>query len=319
MLKKLQLDSLRADLAAVEALLTMRSENEDPTGWLQLSVRRDELEEEIRAAQAVHDIHASVGLFFGGRPVVGSKGIRADFAGQAVAQFQDLVSKRLASLESGPLAARGPVPLRENAQLMITDVARGSFGFVLEEDPSAGALTDTPLHQVVEEMSELIFRMSLPDDEIFESMSEALDERLLASVQRFFQLLDDAGATLRIVQGEKSLPMDAEALHLARSRSEALQIVQRDGEEMQGLLYLLPATGRFELHGGRDPKGVVKGNVSRDCLDILTSDTGAVSPDVVGQQWRVQVRVREVQQRNKRPQINYTLTKLLTRVGSEES
>lgn len=319
MLKKLQLDSMCADLAAVEALLAMRSEDEDPTGWLQLTVRRDELQEQIRVAQAVEDVYASVGLFFGGRPVVGSRGIRADFAGQVVAQFQDLVSKRLASLESGPLAARGPVPLREKAQLMITDVARGSFGFVLEEDPSAEALTDTPLHQVVEEMSELIFRMSLPEDEIFESKSEALDERLLASMQRFFQLLDDGGATLRIVQGEKNLAMDAEAIRLARSRSEALQIVQRNDEEMQGVLYLLPATRRFELHGGSDPKAVVKGNVSPECLDMLTSDTGAVPPDVVGQHWRVQVRVREVQQRNRRPQINYTLTKLLTRGGPEES
>ena len=79
-----------------------------------------------------------------------------------VAQFQDLVSKRLATLESGPLASRGPVPLREKAQLMITDVARGSFGFVLEEEPSSDALTNTPLQIVVEEMSELIYRLSLP-------------------------------------------------------------------------------------------------------------------------------------------------------------
>jgi hypothetical protein len=202
---------------------------------------------------------------------------------------------------------------------MITDVARGSFGFVLEEDPSAGALTDTPLQQVVEEMSELIFRMSLPEDEIFESMSEALDERLLASVQRFFQLLDDAGATLRIVQGEKSLPMDAGAIHLARARSEALQIVQREDEVMQGVLYLLPATRKFELHGGRDSKSVVKGNVSPECLNTLLTDAGEVSADVVGRQWRVEVRVREVQQRNKRPRINYTLTKLQARVGPDES
>ncbi len=315
MLKKLQLDGLRADLAAVEALLAARSEAEDPVGWLQLSIRREEIEEEILASQAIEEVHASVGLFFGGRPVVGSKGIRADFAGLMVAQFQDLVSKRLATLESGPLASRGPVPLREKAQLMITDVARGSFGFVLEEEPSSDALTNTPLQIVVEEMSELIYRLSLPEDEIFESISETLDERLLLSVRRFFQLLDDAGATLRIVQGDKSLPMGADAIHLARSRSEALQIVQREDERLEGVLYLLPATRRFELHavGGGDE--VVKGSVTPECLETLVGGAGGQAADAVGQRWQVEVRVREVQQRNRKPQINYTLTRLLKRIG----
>ncbi len=291
------------------------SEAEDPVGWLQLSIRREEIEEEILASQAIEEVHASVGLFFGGRPVVGSKGIRADFAGLMVAQFQDLVSKRLATLESGPLASRGPVPLREKAQLMMTDVARGSFGFVLEEEPSSDALTNTPLQIVVEEMSELIYRLSLPEDEIFESISETLDERLLLSVRRFFQLLDDAGATLRIVQGDKSLPMGADAIHLARSRSEALQIVQREDERLEGVLYLLPATRRFELHavGGGDE--VVKGSVTPECLETLVGGAGGQAADAVGQRWQVEVRVREVQQRNRKPQINYTLTRLLKRIG----
>ena len=315
MLKKLQLDGLRADLAAVEALLAARSEAEDPVGWLQLSIRREEIEEEILASQAIEEVHASVGLFFGGRPVVGSKGIRADFAGLMVAQFQDLVSKRLATLESGPLASRGPVPLREKAQLMITDVARGSFGFVLEEEPSSDALTNTPLQIVVEEMSELIYRLSLPEDEIFESISETLDERLLLSVRRFFKLLDDAGATLRIVQGDKSLPMGADAIHLARSRSEALQIVQREDERLEGVLYLLPATRRFELHAVGEGDEVVKGSVTPECLETLVGGAGGQAADAVGQRWQVEVRVREVQQRNCKPQINYTLTRLLKRSG----
>lgn len=315
MLKKLRLDGLRADLAAVDALLAARSEAEDPVGWLQFSIRREEIEEEIRASEAAEEFHASVGLFFGGRPVLGSKGIRADFAGLVVAQFQDLVSKRLATLESGPLAARGPVPLREKAQLMITDVARGSFGFLLEEESSSDALTNTPLQIVVEEMSELIYRLSLPEDEIFESVSDALDERLLLSVRRFFELLDDAGATLRIVQGNKSLPMGADAIHLARSRSEALQIVQREDERIEGVLFLLPSTRRFELHGVGGGDAVVKGAVSAECLETLAVAGGVQVADVVGQRWRVQLRVREVQQRNRKPQVNYTLTGLLARLG----
>lgn len=78
-MKKLQIDALNADLATVDALLASRSENDDPVGWLQLKVRREEIEHEIQSLQPFRESHASVGLFFGGRPVVGTRGIRADF------------------------------------------------------------------------------------------------------------------------------------------------------------------------------------------------------------------------------------------------
>jgi hypothetical protein len=51
MLKKLQIDALNADLATVDALLASRSEDDDPVGWLQLKVRREEIEHEIQSLQ----------------------------------------------------------------------------------------------------------------------------------------------------------------------------------------------------------------------------------------------------------------------------
>ena len=47
------MDWLRADLAAVAALLAGRTEEEDPVGWLQLSARREERLEEIRDMERV--------------------------------------------------------------------------------------------------------------------------------------------------------------------------------------------------------------------------------------------------------------------------
>ena len=43
MLKKLEVDALKADLAAVTALLAARTEDDDPVGWLQLSGRQADL------------------------------------------------------------------------------------------------------------------------------------------------------------------------------------------------------------------------------------------------------------------------------------
>ena len=53
MLKKLELDTLKADLAAVTALLAARTEEDDPVGWLQLSSRQADIEGELRQLEAV--------------------------------------------------------------------------------------------------------------------------------------------------------------------------------------------------------------------------------------------------------------------------
>lgn len=70
---------------------------------------------------------ARVRLTFKGRPVVGTHGIFADFGSKAVNSFTDSVTALAASL-SAPLAAMGPIPNRDQHQLLITSTALGSFG-----------------------------------------------------------------------------------------------------------------------------------------------------------------------------------------------
>src|SRR3546814_19009451 len=91
-----------------------------------------DLNRRLREIEAAPSTSAGVGLFFGGRPVVGSYGIQAEFGAKAVAEFQTLVSNTFAAAE-GTLGARGPVPQRARTQLMLPDLARGSFGFLLSK------------------------------------------------------------------------------------------------------------------------------------------------------------------------------------------
>ena len=71
-------------------------------------------------------------LTFNGVPVIGSHGIFADFGMRAVSSFTDAVASVAASL-TAPLASMGPIPNRDQNQLLITNTAVGSFGFELEE------------------------------------------------------------------------------------------------------------------------------------------------------------------------------------------
>lgn len=310
MMKRLELDSLKADLAAVEALLASRTEDDDPVGWLQFSSRKANLVQEIEVAQEKPDNKAGVALFFGGRPVIGSRGILADFAGKALENYQDMVAKRFAAIETGsPLADRGRVPGRSNAQLMVTEVARGSFGFVLEEATQDADLVETPLKHVVEEVSDLIYRLSLEDEEGFESAVDTLDDRLLGSIRIFLKTLDDAGATLKLIEGQKEFILQREDVERARARADTMEIGEQETEKT-GMFFMLPDSRKFELYpiGGET---VCKGTITAGCLKEILGDSSQIPADVINRAWKVRLKVREVRQRTGAAKVSYTLIKLI--------
>src|SRR6266702_8707634 len=99
---------------------------------MSVEARLQDVEARLSAVRVdlIEPAHAK--LTFRGKPVVGSHGIFADFGAAAVTKFIDAVACVAASI-SAPLAATGPIPNREQNQLLITSTAIGSFGFELEE------------------------------------------------------------------------------------------------------------------------------------------------------------------------------------------
>lgn len=303
MLKRLESDAAKADLAAVEALLGDRSPEEDPVGYLQFSKRAEALTRRIEELESVPSTGAEVGLFFGGRPVVGSHGILAEFGAKAVAEFQNLVSSAYAAVD-GALGARGPVPQRDRTQLLITDVARGSFGFILQQ-ADAPQLVDSPLKGVLSHSLDLLFRAASPDQEAFDRLAETVDGRVLASLCAFFKLVDDAGATVRLVEGGREFTLRREDVELARERTEHVSFEENE-QTIEGALYVLPDAGRFELHRV-DGKEVFRGVIAPDCLADLTIDGHEVRPGVIGAQRTVRLLVRETRAKGRDARLSYTL------------
>jgi hypothetical protein len=191
-----------------------------------------------------------VALFFGGRPVVGSHGIKAAFGTQAVGKFQKLVSQRYAATETGPLASRGRVPMSDDTQLLVTDVVRGSFGFILQG--SGPASSDVVLKEVVDQVADTLSRMAAADEALFDEASSDVDTRQLVALKEFFKLLDDEGASLRVVEGERDFELSTQAVQRARQRAEATTIEERI-ETLQGeLIGWAEHSSRFQ----RVPRGV---------------------------------------------------------------
>jgi len=197
-LRKLEHDRTRADLASVESLLDQLSD-EDVMMRLGLESRREELIAAIQGFDDQEETTASAALFFGGRPVAGNRGIESEFGGSAVTKFQDLVAKLLAR-EVGELGQRGVVPKKDAATLHITNVVRGSFGFLLEEIEPQHELVETALKSAVDHASKLLRAFTEPNDEKFQEAVETVDNRIVSTAREFFDLMRDSGATLRLAK-----------------------------------------------------------------------------------------------------------------------
>jgi hypothetical protein len=302
MLAQLDRQFLQADAAQVRALLAQCTPEEDPIEHFQYSQRLKTLEQQIAdIGDKLSSQPASVALFFAGRPVIGSQGIRAAFGTKAIQQLQKLVSQRFAAEEQGPLASRGRVPLAEETQLLVTDVVRGSFGFVLQStNEQVGS--DVPLKTVIDEVAKTLSRMAAPDDALFEEASAEVDDRQLGTLREFFKLLDDEGASLRLVEGDRDFELDRSAVARARSRVEGLTITDRVDEVAGQIVGWTQYSHRFELMP-HDKGSIVMGAVSREAMDRAVQD--GLNP--LHRHFRLSLKVREVRARNRQPRLTYSL------------
>jgi hypothetical protein len=308
--RKLEREALDVDLGAVRALLERRTAESDPIGHFQFSRRVADLEQRIHDLGERPDTKASMAVFFAGDPVQGSRGVRAEFAGKAVNLFQELIAKQFANLERGSMATVGPVPLRSNSDMLLTDVARGSVGIILEEADRNESLTDTELSLAVHKVAEDIHLVTLADATAFDELLADVDARYFGALSQLFRLFDDSNATVRLVEREQDFQLDGQAIHRGRERTDAAITNENDNFRLSGRLFILPATRRFELRVSTDETihGIVAGEFARQHLVQLEAD------NVVNRDWLVRLKVRTITRPNREPQVRYTLLGLIRRM-----
>ncbi|MGC8490375.1 MAG: hypothetical protein ACP5SH_01440 [Syntrophobacteraceae bacterium] len=295
---RLRLEALQAEISALDALLKEAIEVGDPVGEYQLSQRKGSLEAEIANLLKEHRKTASVALFFGGKPVFGSRGVSAGFVGNALGQFQDLVSKVYATFELGRIGERGPVPHRQVTNMMVTEIVKGSFGFVLDEFQEQLEMFDTGLTKAVQEVAMLLERTASPNEIEFEETLETLDSRTLLALKQFFLTLDSNSATIRLVEDKFDFTLDEPAVHRARERTEATSIDESD-EIMAGVLVgFLPRRRKFEAKtdDGSEVEGSATGEAAEQYASFVSS--GEIP---VGKKWRFRIQRRTVRPVNRPP------------------
>ena len=127
-------------------------------------------------------------LTFRGRPVAGDRGMTADFFSDSVGEFAKAVHYIGAGQRQTPLPLTGPVPYSEDYSLLVTGVARGSFGIRVEEEgrqaPLPGEATSVEL--AIEELKSIL-EASVADDEQLANAIGEIDPRALGQVRDFLE------------------------------------------------------------------------------------------------------------------------------------
>ncbi|MEC5195527.1 hypothetical protein GGR75_002003 [Xanthomonas campestris] len=253
--------SLKSEIQEVKRLLGLVSPDDVFT--------RLGLEQRLRKLSDQQDVdpgsHFQSRLTFKGAPVVGSYGISAAFGAKAMSAFSDAVSAIGASLR-GVLAARGPLPDRPDFEMLITGTAVGSFGFELEsrnrELVERGAVSEA-----VDRAQLLLEAASQEEDDALAEAVVDLDQRAIATVRSFAEVLEQHGALCTVATAHRTFSF-SNHLEVVRSvaRLEAGNIVEQE-EILSGVLIgVLPVTRTIEYRLANGE--VVRGKVDRSVGEL---------------------------------------------------
>ncbi len=257
-------DGLRSELSMLEEMLA-RIPTDRVLERVGLQGRAARLREEI---DALPPDPKTIALTFRGDPVEGSHSIVADFAGKAVAAFSEAIGTLAASL-SGDLGAAGPLPGGQERALRIVGPALGSYGFELElPAPSAAPQSvlfnepeRDPVESAVKQVMTLLDVSQHEDEEALADVLATLHSRALSKLRDFVKLVAERQASFTLRSGDRvvAVPDDTAGRRVVAVLAETN--IRTEEHEFLGRLWILPASGQFELHSRLH--GVIKGRIDR--------------------------------------------------------
>ncbi len=224
--------------------------------------RLRKVEAQLAALPADERTPARARLTFDGVPVIRSHGIFADFGMKAVSSFTEAVASVAASL-SAPLAAMGPIPNRDQNQLLITSTAVGSFGFELEEYRAEQlALEEASPVATALERTQALLQSTLGNDDDLADIASETDPRALDTVRTFLKVLADNSAVCALQYGGSGVRF-TDVGQVSRSLARlAADNLHESEEQLRGeFVGVLPNSRSFEFRLASDGQ-IIRGKVS---------------------------------------------------------
>lgn len=238
-----------------------------------LKARLEDIEYKITMEKSEGRKLAKVRLTFNGKPVIGSYGIFAEFAMKAVNSFTDAITTMAASFDT-PLASMGPIPKREQYQLLITNTALGSFGFELEESPSEQFIFDqeSPVALALERTQNILEGTIGSDDMLADSIAE-INPRVREKIRIFLSTLADNDSVCAMQFKEHFFRFtDVGQVKTSVARIAQDNVYEAE-ENLNGMFEgILPISRQFEFRIQGEEE-VIRGKIDKSIANIEEINT----------------------------------------------
>lgn len=259
---------LRAELNTLEDLIDGLPE-ESIIERTSLEYRKSLVEEELSSLPDHPHESVLVRLTFGGRPIVENQGVRADFGSAAVKDFTNAIAT-IGVGQRKPLQMRGALPDHSDYDLMITDIATGSFGFELQPvRRSVSSLLHgrSPIESAIAATKSILEASVGTDEELTNAISET-HPRALKALHSFLKRTADQEAVCA-VEFQDSVFRFLDVGQVRQSERRLRQENIHEEEQMiEGrFLGALPSQRVFEFLEDHTDR-VISGRIDRSIGDV---------------------------------------------------
>jgi hypothetical protein len=235
--------SYLAEISQLESILA-EIPDEDVIERMGFQHRLESAQEAIKDLDPLSQPTPKAILTFRGAPVFGTEGIASSFGSKAFTIFSETVSA-IASDLAGSLMLKGPLPA--NGETILTNIARGSFGFEFEVKKT-GEEADKLTSKALQKTLDLISVSATGSDE---DVSEAMDEihpRAVKKMAEFIDIMDKNGAWCSIsFKGKKFKFSNLDQVSVSKSRLDSGDVTEGNPEYKGLFTGLLPEGRNFEF------------------------------------------------------------------------
>ena len=261
--------------------------------------RLRQVEDELKEYEGLSLESRDAYLTFRGKPVNGARSMSAQFFGDALSNFAKAVQCVGANQELGYLSDKGPIPNKEDYEIAITGIARGSFGFQIEDAavglPPQGQ--DTPVGGALEKIKAILDASQ--DTEYDARLAAEIgnsDARALKAIEDFLRHIAKNEATFALEFRLKEVRFrDVAQVMRSADRIRPDNIMEYDAILAGHFHGYLPDNQRVEFHVFDNDKGI--GLLSRTVITCHVNpaleDAGRINSNL-NKRVSVAVRVRHV-------------------------
>ena len=185
---------------------------------------------------------------FGGAPIVHAHGIDANFGAAAVNLFSDTIRLTTAGL-TGELKATGQIPRSALSQPIITDVAIGSFGFVMDLPEPTRSMDGISYPELAVKLVQELLRLAKEgDDENLSSAVADIHPRALIKIMGLLDFMRKNQAYFAINYQDNQVRFDSSSeIVYAANRLTPSSVEPQTRDIVGTFIGVVPGTWAFQI------------------------------------------------------------------------